>query len=177
MNEDILILVDLMDNEIGSCPKLETHSKGLLHRAFSVFLSHGNKLLLQKRALGKYHSGGLLANACCSHPRRGEKLKAAVQRRMQQELGVQCAVEKLHSFVYFAEFNNGLSEYEYDHIFIGEYDGILQPNPEEIAELSWVSLNELEKNMMENPWQYSAWFLTSAPWVISYIRTGKITEG
>lgn len=168
MNEDQLILVDLLDREIGQAPKMETHRKGLLHRAFSVFLLRGDCLWIQKRATGKYHSGGLWANTCCSHPRAGESLEEAVQRRLQQEVGVQCPVRHLTSFVYRADFaGQGLAEYEYDHIFVGQYEGDLCPNPEEIEELRLVPMRELAEDMCQNPARYAAWFLTAFPMVYS----------
>ncbi len=122
MAEDCLILVNYRDEQIGQGYKLEVHKKGLLHRAFSVFLYDGNKLLIQKRASNKYHSAGLWANTCCSHPRVGEKLEMAVQRRLLEEVGVSCDVKHLNSFVYREVFDE-LSEYELDHIFVGEYKG------------------------------------------------------
>ena len=98
---DELILVDLSDHEIGTMDKAEAHRIGRLHRAFSVFIVHGGKMLLQRRNSKKYHSGGLWANACCSHPRKGESLEAAAARRLSEELGISCAVTELFSFVYF----------------------------------------------------------------------------
>ncbi len=169
MKEDQLILVDLLDREIDHSPKMETHQKGQLHRAFSVFLLHDDCLWIQKRAKGKYHSGGLWANTCCSHPRAGESLEEAVQRRLQQEVGVQCPVRHLTSFVYRAEFSEqGLTEYEYDHIFVGQYAGNLCPNPEEIETVQLVPLRELAEDMRLNPTRYAAWFLTAFPMVYSF---------
>lgn len=168
MQEDCLILVDLLDREIGQAPKMEAHRKGLLHRAFSVFLFRDDCLWIQKRAAGKYHSAGLWANTCCSHPRIGETLEDAVQRRLQQEVGVRCEVKHLSAFVYRAEFpEQKLSEYEYDHIFVGQYDGPLHPNPEEIGELKLVPVTELAEDMRKNPARYAAWFLTAFPMVYS----------
>ncbi len=162
MQEDRLILVDLHDREIGQEMKMQAHQKGLLHRAFSVFLFDGDRLWIQKRAAGKYHSGGLWANTCCSHPRAGESLEQAVHRRLQQEVGADCPVQHLTSFVYRADFpQQGLSEYELDHIFIGQYAGVLTPNPEEIEELRAVPVEELAKDMRENPARYAPWFLTA----------------
>lgn len=174
MQEDRLILVDLLDREIGEAPKMETHQKSLLHRAFSVFLFKDDCLWIQKRASGKYHSAGLWANTCCSHPRVGETLEEAVQRRLQQEVGVQCPVQHLTSFVYRAAFpEQGLAEYEFDHVFVGRYDGPLQANPEEIEELKLVPVSELAEDMLQNPSRYAAWFLTAFPMVYSFYNRNR----
>ena len=160
--EDELILVDLDDREIGSGPKLEVHQRGELHRAFSVFLFSGSRLLIQQRTAGKYHSALLWANTCCSHPRRGEELSDAVARRLRFECGVEHAeVREAGSFVYRACFPNGLTEYELDHVFVGEYEGPLAPDPEEIAQLRWVELSELKQDMLDDPQRYAAWFFTA----------------
>ena len=121
--EDELILVSIFDEEVGSCPKLLTHQQGILHRAFSVFVVHDGRMLLQKRNSEKYHSGGLWTNACCSHPRKGEILSDAVSRRLLDELGVKFPVQEYFDFVYRAEFANGITEYEYDHVLLADYCG------------------------------------------------------
>lgn len=169
---DRLIWVDLFDNEIGSGEKLETHVKNKLHRAFSVFIIHNGKMLIQKRALEKYHSGGLWANACCSHPRWGETLTDAVQKRMEEELGIPkgcCQPEELFSFNYFSQYE-GLSEYEIDHVFLTDYHGDMQVDPDEIMKLRWVSLEELKKEMEEKPEVFSTWFLIATPRVMEYVN-------
>ena len=131
--QDELILVDLFDRAIGHGEKLDVHRRRLLHRAFSVFLVDENgRWLLQKRADGKYHSGGLWANACCSHPRWGETLPQAVSRRLQEELGITGEARELFSFIYYTPFPS-LSEYEYDHVFLLLHSGPVTPNPEEIG--------------------------------------------
>lgn len=169
---DRLIWVDIFDNEIGSGDKLETHVKNQLHRAFSVFIIHDGKMLIQRRALGKYHSAGLWTNACCSHPRFGESLADAVQKRLEEELGIakgSCEVEELFSFNYFSQYD-GLSEYEIDHVFLTDYHGELQPDPEEIMELRWIDLDVLQKEMESNPQSFSTWFLIAAPRVLAYVN-------
>ena len=168
MAEDCLILVNYRDEQIGQGYKLEVHKKGLLHRAFSVFLYDGNKLLIQKIASNKYHSAGLWANTCCSHPRVGEKLEMAVQRRILEELGVSCDVKHLNSFVYREVFDE-LSEYELDHIFVGEYKGGFVCNKEEAEEMKYVDIDWLAKDMVEAPQKYAAWFLTAFPMVYQYL--------
>ncbi len=168
--EDILIWVNEADEEIGSGPKLETHRRKQLHRAFSLFLydPETNSLLLQKRAVGKYHSGGLWANACCSHPRKGETLEAAVPRRAMQELGITVGpIQELGDFRYFKDFGK-LAEHELDHVFLStasSRDLQLLPDPEEIAELRWISLPELETEMLEYPEHFSAWFFPAFRYV------------
>lgn len=170
---DKLIWVDLFDNEIGSGDKLETHVKNQLHRAFSVFIVYDGKMLIQKRAIDKYHSGGLWANACCSHPRWGETLTDAVQKRLEEELGIpqgNCIPEELFFFNYFSQYE-GLSEYEIDHVFLTDYHGEIQADPDEIMELRWISLEELKREMEEQPQTFSTWFLIAAPRVIEYITS------
>ena len=169
---DKLIWVDLFDNEIGSGDKLETHVKNRLHRAFSVYIIHEGKMLIQQRALGKYHSGGLWANACCSHPRFGETLADAVQKRMEEELGIpqgSCLPEELFSFNYFSQYD-GLSEYEIDHVFVVDYDGEISVDPDEIMDTRWVELDELAREMEENPKKFSTWFLIATPRVLEKIK-------
>ena len=165
-----IILVDLDDREIGGEEKLATHEKSLLHRAFSVFIHDGSKMLIQKRSLTKYHSGGLWANACCSHPRVGETLDEAVHRRMLEEAGFDCPVTEAFSFTYRTEFSNGLTEYEFDHVFIGEYSGEVNMNPEEASECRWVSFADLKKEMLEHPERFCSWFVIAAPKVIRMLE-------
>jgi len=168
---DKLIWVDLFDNEIGSGDKLETHVKNQLHRAFSLFIVYDGQMLIQRRALGKYHSGGLWANACCSHPRYGEELPDAVQKRMEEELGIpkgSCKPEELFAFNYFSQYD-GLSEYEIDHVFLTDYHEEINPDPDEIMELRWVSLEDLQKEMEDAPEAFSTWFLIAAPRVMEYV--------
>lgn len=169
MNEKIL-LVDAYDNVTGSCDKLEAHRRGLLHRAFSVFLIRGNSMLIQRRAEGKYHSAGLWANSCCSHQHENETLDEAVHRRVFQELGMKCDVEELFSFVYHCRFENGLSEYEYDHVFAGTFTGELSPDSEEISELMWVDFDELARRLVDSPEEFAEWFLIAAPTVMKILR-------
>ena len=160
--ENKLILVDLDDREIGYGEKMEVHRKGLLHRAFSVFLFHGDRLLIQQRAAGKYHCGGLWANTCCSHPNAGQPLLDAAARRLTVECGITgVSLREAGHFVYRAVFQNGLTEYEVDHVFVGEYSGPFSPDPEEIAELRYVPLAELKKDMIANPDKYAPWFFTA----------------
>ena len=162
MPEDDLILVDPDDREIGRGEKLDVHRRGLLHRAFSVFLFDGDSLLIQRRAAGKYHSAGLWANTCCSHPRAGQGLAEAATIRLKEECGIEgVSLRETGSFLYRAVFPNGLTEYEYDHVFVGEYGGEFDPDPEEISELRYIPLHELKRDLMEHPEGYAAWFFTA----------------
>ena len=164
---DELVLVDIYDNAIGSLSKERTHAEGRLHRAFSVFIFNGSKMLIQRRNINKYHSGGLWANACCSHPRVGEELHDAVRRRMKEEIGISCQVEKQFDFVYYTKFSDNLFEYEFDHVFLGEYSGNVVFDEEEIMEVKWVSTDELEKWMLEKPYEFSTWFLIAAQKILA----------
>jgi isopentenyl-diphosphate Delta-isomerase len=158
MSEQI-ILVDENDNEIGSGEKLEVHQQAKLHRAFSilVFNSKG-ELLIQQRAKDKYHCPGIWANTCCSHPRVGETTIEAAHRRLVEEMGFDCPLEEKHSFVYKAEFDNGLTEHEFDHVLIGQYNGQISTNPQEVDDSQWISLVELKKDIAVNPSKYAPWF-------------------
>lgn len=161
--DDKLILVDLNDTVIGSGEKLWVHENDKLHRAFSVFVIDGNRMLLQKRNTNKYHSGGLWANACCSHPRAGELLEDAVKRRMAEEIGISAPFEELFHFIYRTEYDNGLTEYEYDHVFLCKYSGPVFPSKNEIDEIKWIDISELKKDVVENPQCYASWFLIALP--------------
>lgn len=169
---DEIILVDLSDNEIGTGEKLDVHVNNRLHRAFSVFIVNDNKMLIQKRALEKYHSGGLWANACCSHPRKGEKLDEAVTRRLREELGIKCDTKKVFSFIYYEHYSN-LSEYEYDHVFLGQYAGEIEINKNEIEEYKWIDISKLEEWLLNNPEDFAAWFLISCPKIINIWKDEK----
>lgn len=164
--EDKLILVNYLDEEIGSAYKLEVHKKALLHRAFSIFIFNGDKLLIQKRAENKYHSGGLWANTCCSHPRVNETLLEATARRLEFECGIKTELNEVGSFIYHTAYDNGLSEYEYDHVFIGEYSGELKINKDEIAQIKEVEIDWLLEDIVKNPFNYASWFKTALEIVI-----------
>ncbi len=179
---DKIILVDFADRETGTATKAEAHRIPALHRAFSVYLyrirENGPEMLIQQRAHGKYHSGGLWTNACCSHPRAGESLATAVERRMEEELGISPAAEWLFSFPYYYRFSPEVAEYEIDHVFLSEYNGAdPEPNPEEVEELRWVMLEELEAWMYAEPDAFTPWFMTGAPQVFEKIRAIAAGEG
>ncbi|CAG5076249.1 isopentenyl-diphosphate Delta-isomerase [Parvicella tangerina] len=159
MSEEYVILVDENDQEVGQMEKMEAHEKALLHRAFSVFVfDKSGKFLLQRRALEKYHSGGLWTNACCSHPRAGETTKEAAMRRLNEELGFTVDVEEQFSFIYKSELDKGLTEHEFDHVFFATYEGEMNPNPAEVMEVKYVELEELKRDMKDSPENYTEWF-------------------
>lgn len=160
--DDMLILVDGLDREIGEASKLQAHVDGRLHRAFSVVLVRegdaGYELLIAKRSQYKYHSAGLWANSCCSHPRAGEDLLDAAYRRVHEELG--CDAIDLHelcAFVYRAEFDNGLTEHEYDHVLVGRCEGEIDPDPYEVSELRWIGFEKLAAELTSEPRKFAAW--------------------
>lgn len=173
MTDDI-ILVDLFDEELGSCGKMEAHTQGKLHRAFSVFLYGERGLLLQQRALQKYHSGGLWANTCCSHPKVGETILQAAQRRLLEETRITCDISERFCFVYYQSFSNGLFEYELDHVLLGKYDGEASFDPSEISEMRWVGQEELQRELLETPERFTAWFLIAAPQVLGLLKKSPI---
>ena len=159
MNEELVILVDENDKEVGLMPKMEAHEKALLHRAFSVFVFNKNKeLMLQRRASHKYHSPGLWTNTCCSHQRQGESNIAAGKRRLMEEMGFETNLEESISFIYKAPFDNGLTEHEFDHILLGNYEDDPNLNPDEVSEWKWMSLSDINTDMLENPDIYTEWF-------------------
>lgn len=164
-----VVLVDHEDRVLGTMEKMEAHRQAKLHRAFSVFLfNRKGEMLLQQRALSKYHSGGLWTNACCSHPYPGEAVADAATRRLKEELGFTVPVEPVFSFVYEAAFDNGLTEHEYDHVFTGIYEGDIFPNPDEVAATEYVSLDDLEKSLLQHPEKYTAWFHLALPRILAW---------
>ena len=159
MLEEKVILVTEKDEQIGLMPKMEAHEKAQLHRAFSVFVFNDKgELLLQQRALDKYHSPGLWTNTCCSHQRDGETNIAAGKRRLEEEMGFSCALKELFWFVYKAPFDNGLTEHELDHVMIGYYNENPIINKEEVARFSWMSIKAVATDINAHPEKYTAWF-------------------
>ncbi|MCF6405391.1 isopentenyl-diphosphate Delta-isomerase [Chitinophaga filiformis] len=166
-----VILVNELDQETGLMEKMEAHEKGLLHRAFSVFiLNDQGDMLLQQRALDKYHSGGLWTNACCSHPLPGETVEAAAHRRLSEEMGFDCPLHELFQFTYRTEFDNGLIEHEYDHVWAGTYNGAINPDPREVHAYQYLPVNEIIRLMAEVPGQFTSWFRLAFPRVIDQLR-------
>lgn len=157
--EENVLLVDEQDQVIGLMPKMEAHEKGVLHRAFSVFIYNARgELLLQQRAAHKYHSPRLWTNTCCSHQREGETNVAAGQRRLQEEMGFSVPLEDVLSFIYKTPFDNGLTEHELDHILVGHYDGEPTINPEEVMAYRWQAPAQVKADMERHPDQYTEWF-------------------
>jgi isopentenyl-diphosphate delta-isomerase len=160
MSEEKVILVDQDDNQIGIMEKMAAHQDGgILHRAFSIFLfNNKNQLLLQRRAVSKYHSGGLWTNTCCSHPRAGESILEAGTRRLKEELGITCQLEEYFSFIYKADLDNELTEYEFDHVLIGDFSGEVSLNYDEVDSIKWLTLAEVKKLMIVQPNDFTVWF-------------------
>jgi len=169
-----VILVDENDQEIGLMEKMQAHEEGRLHRAFSVFLfNNANELLLQKRASSKYHSGGLWTNTCCSHPRAGETLIEAGQRRLQEEMGIRTEVQPQFHFIYKAALDNSLTEHELDHVLFGTFNGAPQLNPSEVSDWKYVSMESIREDLSANPHEYTAWFHIVFEEVFNRIQTNE----
>jgi isopentenyl-diphosphate delta-isomerase len=159
-----VILVNEQDEPIGVMEKMEAHRKAVLHRAFSVFIFNSKgEMLLQQRAVGKYHSGGLWTNTCCSHPVPGEDTLQGATRRLNEEMGFTTMLEKVFDFVYLAEFEHGLTEHEFDHVFVGMYEGKIAPDPMEVKDYCFKSLDEIEATLQSHPQKYTAWFSIAFP--------------
>jgi len=170
-----VVLVDESDKELGAEEKIRAHEDGKLHRAFSVFVfNEKGEMMLQQRAKGKYHCGGLWTNACCSHPRPGESAEDAAHRKLKQEMGFDTELKEILSFVYRAPFENGLTEHELDHVFVGRFDGKHKPNPEEAEDSKWVKPEELERDMRQNPGKYTPWFKIILERVLEWYRSNGL---
>ena len=164
-----VILVNERDEETGVMEKMEAHEKALLHRAISVFIfNNKGEMLLQQRAAKKYHSAGLWTNACCSHPRPGEEILGAAQRRLKEELGFETPLKKIFDFTYKAPFDNGLTEHEFDHVFAGEFDNTVIPDEDEVQDYCYMKIEDIENSLQSNPQKYSAWFVIIFPQIISW---------
>ena len=169
--EENILLVDLEDNVLGSVEKLEAHKKPLLHRAFSVFIYSNGKFLIQQRNKNKYHSGGLWANSLCSHPRANMTFEESVKTRAKFEMGIEnLEYKELFKFIYMTKFNDNLYEYELDHVLLSTYSGSVKFNPDEVEGIDWISVEDLEKDLVKNPQKYASWFLICAPRVIEYVK-------
>lgn len=165
-----ILLVNERDEVIGKKDKLEVHKLGLLHRAFSIFVFNSkNELLIQKRALNKYHTPGLWSNTCCSHPYT-ENIKQEAKERLQSEMGFNCELKKVFSFIYKSEVGNNLIEHEYDHVFFGYCDIAPKPDKKEVCDWRWVSLEKLKNDIKENPKNYTPWLILSLNRVMEQIR-------
>jgi isopentenyl-diphosphate delta-isomerase len=164
-----VILVNEKDEQTGTMEKMEAHRKGILHRAFSIFIFNSKgEMLLQQRAADKYHNGNLWTNACCSHPIPGEQLSSAAIRRLEEEMGFTTPLEKVCDFTYKVTFENGLTEHEFDHVFIGNYDGEINVNHSEVKDFCYKSIDEIKSSMMSHPQKFTAWFKIAFPKVKEY---------
>jgi len=173
MSEQV-ILVDKNDNIIGIEEKLKAHQLGFLHRAFSIFILRRNpelELLMQKRALTKYHSGGVWTNSCCGHPRPSEPLMEAAARRLKEEIGLSIPLKEIGTFTYKAHVGNNLTEHEIDHILIGYWEGQLTaPNSEEVETLQWHNLNETLAEMNKHPSLFTVWVKEGLEMVVNFTK-------
>lgn len=170
--DELVILVDNQDNETGIQDKLSVHQLGLLHRAFSVFVFNSkNELILQQRADGKYHSPGLWTNTCCSHPKPGEKTIDACKRRLMEEMGMECYLEFSFSFMYKCKFSNGLTEHEFDHVYVGYTDNLPVLNYAEVKEWKYIDLFELEKEIELHPEKFTEWLKICFPKLVDHTQS------
>lgn len=167
-------LCDMTEKELGVYPKEDAHREGKLHRAFSVFLFDGNKMLIQKRAKTKYHTPSLWTNACCSHPRLGEDVVRSGELRTKEELGIDVKLKFLYSFVYYYRFKNDLAEYEYDNVLVGDYSGEVYLDPEEADDYKWIDLDELKTDVENNPDKYTPWFIIILPEILKYKKNNMV---
>lgn len=166
-----VILVNEQDEATGVMEKMEAHRKGVLHRAFSVFIMNDKgEMLLQQRALDKYHSGGLWTNTCCSHPSPGETVEVAAHRRLFEEMGFDCTLTGLFQFTYRTAFGNGLIEHEYDHVLSGIYNGVINPNPAEVNAYRYMSITAITRLLEAEPTQFTSWFKLALPKVIERLK-------
>ena len=158
--EEQVVLISESDEVLGLMDKMQAHENGLLHRAFSVFVfNEKGEVLLQKRAAQKYHSPNQWTNAVCSHPRDGETYLEAALRRLKEELGIESMelTPKFH-FIYKADVGGNLWEHELDHVFTGKYRGDFSLNKEEVSEIRYLSMEDLDQEMVSNPENFTEWF-------------------
>jgi isopentenyl-diphosphate delta-isomerase len=175
MKEENVILVNENDEQIGLMPKMEAHEKAALHRAFSVFiLNDKNEVMLQQRAMNKYHSPLLWTNTCCSHQRVGESNIEAGSRRLYEEMGIKTELKELFSFIYKAPFENGLTEHELDHVMIGYYNDVPEVNAEEVAGWKWMDIDAIKRDMDQYPNAYTVWFKIIFDEFYHYLESHKL---
>ncbi len=171
METEKVILVDSLDNAIGEKDKKEAHEKALLHRAVSVFIfNSGKQLLLQQRALNKYHSASLWSNTACTHPYPGEKTKDAAVRRLKEEMGIKTELVKIFDFIYKEKLDNKLTEYEFDHVFVGFTDEIPDPDPHEVSSFRYVDINTIKTQINNSPESFTIWFKIIIDRVLDFVN-------
>ncbi|MBD79506.1 MAG: isopentenyl-diphosphate delta-isomerase [Crocinitomicaceae bacterium] len=169
--DNSVVLVDQNDRPIATMDKIEAHQFGFLHRAFSVFIFNSKgEMLIHQRALSKYHCGGLWTNACCSHPRLNESTVVGAKRRLHEELGFTCNIRKVFDFVYKSEVGEGLVEHEFDHVFIGNYNGPVDANPNEIKAWKFANVEALKSDLKLHPDTYTPWFKIAFPLVVEHLE-------
>ena len=169
-----LVLVNEMDEAVGTMEKMEVHQKGLLHRAFSVFIFNDKgEMLLQQRADNKYHSAGLWTNACCSHPLQDEIVQQAAQKRLQEEMGFTTIITAAFTFIYKTDFDNGLTEHEYDHVFTGIYEGDIAPDPREVKDYCYMTMDAIKTAIASHPQKYTSWFKIAFPKMEEYLAANS----
>ena len=174
---DKVILVEINDKIIGEIAKIEAHEKALLHRAVSVIIFNSKgQMLLQKRALNKYHSAGLWSNTACTHPFPGEDNKTAAQRRLKEEMGIHAEVFKIFDFIYHEKLDNGLTEHEFDHVYIGISDEPPQPDPNEVSDFDYFERNFLKNELSSSPKHYTVWFAILFDRVYDFIDQQHLRE-
>ncbi len=172
-----IILVNERDEPIGTTGKMEAHRNAMLHRAFSVFIFNTKgEMLLQQRALNKYHSAGLWTNACCSHPKPGEDTLQAAESRLFEEMGFRTGLKKIFEFTYRSEFENGLTEYEFDHVFAGVYESIITPNREEVNDYCYKTIEDIRNSLQSHPSKYTSWFHIAFPMVEKYLAEEQLIK-
>ena len=171
-----VILVDENDIEVGLMEKMEAHQKGLLHRAISVFIfNKKGEMLIQQRAANKYHSGGLWSNACCSHPAPNESTFDAAHRRLKEEMGFDTSLQFAFSFVYKTVFDNGIAEYEFDHVFAGTYEGEIKPDPQEVKDYCYVKMDAIKDGLTQHQQKYSSWFAIAFPKIEEFQKINQLS--
>lgn len=174
LDETLVILVDESDNKTGMMEKMEAHRQALLHRAVSVFITNSQgDWILQRRAFNKYHSNGLWTNTCCSHPYPGETSLEAANRRLVEEMGINCQLREIFSFIYKESLDNDLTEYELDHVFVGVTDELPEINKDEVLEWKAISFSELNSNINSNPEMFTVWFRKLYPQIDNYLSDNK----
>lgn len=177
MNRNNVVLVDADDHPIGVMEKMEAHEKGLLHRAFSVLLFNSkDEMLLQQRAVDKYHSGGLWTNACCSHPFPGEETIDAANRRLMEELGIATLLKEAFTFSYCVQFENGLTENEFDHVFVGTYEGSIPYNKSEVMNICYKNLDWINDSILKDPDMYTSWFKIAFPMFLKWKENNSAAQ-
>ena len=170
MRIEYVVLVNQDDRSLGTLEKMEAHERGVLHRAFSVFVFNPKgELMLQRRALEKYHSPGLWSNTVCSHPRVNETPEQAAIRRLQEEMGFICELEKAFTFTYKADVGDGLTEHEFDHVFFGFCDKLPQINEEEVSDWKYMSMADVEAEIKSHPEEYTVWFKIALKQVLKHL--------